>query len=429
MKHKRACALLLVLCLLLCACGKDGGGEARGSSEVPKELRIAIASDLHYLSRELTDNGPLFQEVVARGDGKLMLDIEAITEAFTEQMIAEHPDLLILSGDLSFNGEYKSHVDLTEKLKRIENAGVQVLVLPGNHDINVSTSIRFEGEGYEQTVNIDAEEFHSLYGDYGYDEALSLDENSGSYVCEPCEGHRIIMLDTNSYVSNALSDRSLSWLEEQLKEAKTDGSQVITVSHQNILPHNNLFIFGYRILNADQIESLLQKYDVLAHFSGHMHIQHAASDDGITEVLTSPLSLVPCRYGLLNWNRNSLSYEAQSVDVSAWASKQGLADEKLLHFSDYARDSFYQNSYRQIESAYSSFGLSEQSIERMARCFAETNLVYFTGEALDREKLDRDLDFWSETVGEDFHTVYLRSILEDDAPDPLKIEFRNGEIG
>jgi len=423
MKHRICCALLLALCLLLSACTPGGGKASPKVEEEPKELRIAIASDLHYLSQELTDNGPLFQEIVARGDGKLMLDIEAITEAFTEQMIAERPDVLILSGDLSFNGEYKSHEDLADKLKRIENAGVQVLVLPGNHDIRVSTSIRFEGEGYERTENIDAEGFRSLYRDFGYDEAMSLDRQSGSYVYEPCAGLRIIMLDTNSYSGNFLTEQSFSWLEQQLKQAKKAKARVITVSHQNVLTHNALFTFGYRIANADELEALLKKYGIIAHFSGHMHIQHAVSD-GITEVLTSPLSLVPCRYGLLRWNGSGLGYEAKSVDVSAWAKSQGISDEKLLHFADYARDSFYQNSYRQIVSGYASSDLPEESIERMARCFAETNLAYFTGEALDREKLSRELKFWTETAGDSFHTVYLQSILEDDSPNPLQIEFR-----
>lgn len=422
MKKKHICALLLTLCLLLSACAQRGRGEDGAEGEL-KELRIAIASDLHYLSQELTDNGPLFQEVVARGDGKLMLDIEAITEAFTEQMVAERPDLLILSGDLSFNGEYKSHADLTEKLKRIEDACVQVLVLPGNHDINISSALRFEGEEYELTESISAEEFQRLYGDFGYDEALNLDGQSGSYVYEACEGLRIIMLDTNSYAGNFLPEGSVSWLEQQLKQAKKDKARVITVSHQNVFAHNNLFNFGYRILNADEISPLLKKYGVLAHFSGHMHIQHALSDR-ITELLTSPLSLVPCRYGLLRWTRNSLSYEAKSVDVSAWAEKQGLSDEKLLHFAEYARDSFYQSSYRQILSAFSSSDYPQESIERMARCFAETNLAYFTGEPIDREKLASDLEFWVETTGESFHTAYLRSILEDEAPNPLQIEFR-----
>ena len=429
MKKTGLAALLMALCLMLCACAASGGGKEQKSTLPEKEsLTIAIASDLHYLSPALTDNGPLFQEVVARGDGKLMLDIEAITEAFTEQMIAERPDLLILSGDLSFNGEYRSHVDLAEKLRRIEAAGVQVLVLPGNHDISVPMTVRFEGESYERVENTDAQQFRALYSEFGPSDALSVDELSGSYVYAPCEGLRIMMLDTNSYIGNIFPEKSFSWLEEQLKEAKIDGAQVITVSHQNLLAHNNLFISGYRISNGMELEVLLKNYGVLAHFSGHMHIQHAA-EDGIIEVLTSPLSLPPCRYGLLCWAPDSLSYEARNVDVSAWAKNQGLTEEKLLRFDEYARESFYQNSYRQIFTSYAQSDLSAESIERLARCFAETNLAYFTGELLDREKLSEEIAFWVETTGEGMETAYLRSILLDDAPNPLKIDFYARESG
>lgn len=429
MARIRHTALLLILSLLLGACAARGGGrKAPRVLEDRSELTIAVASDLHYLSQTLTDNGPLFQEVVRRGDGKQMLDIEAITEAFTEQMIAEKPDVLILSGDLSFNGEYQSHVDLIEKLRRIEQAGVQVLALSGNHDINVSMTVRFEGEGYERVKNTNAEEFRALYREFGYDEAISADDFSGSYVCAPCAGLRIVMLDTNSYIGNLFPEQSLGWLEEQLAAAKADGAQVITVSHQNLLVHNRLFTSGYRIMNAAELEAMFKKYGVLAHLSGHMHIQHL-TDDGIPEVLTSPLSLTPCRYGRLYWQPDSLSYEARAVDVSAWAAAQGLTDEKLLHFADYTRESFYQTSYQQILDSYAESGLPGESIERLARCFAETNLAFFTGGELDREQMAQELAFWTETAGEGMETAYLRSILQDESPSPLKIVLRSAESG
>ncbi len=426
MKRIIQCILLLTLCLLLTACAKSGRGTA-GVSDETKELHIAIASDLHYLSQALTDNGPLFQQVVANGDGKLMLDIEPITEAFTEQMISERPDLLILSGDLTFNGEYQSHLDLVDKLNRIEDAGIPVIVLSGNHDLRRS-AVRFEGEGYEQAESIDAPEFFSLYKDFGYDEAISRDEFSGSYVYEPCSGLRILMLDTNSRAANDFPEESLPWVEQQLKQAKKDRAQVITVSHQNLLAHNKLFTFGYQMSRAEKLEAIFVKYGVLGQFSGHMHIQHAAGSE-IVEVLSSPLSLVPCRYAMLSWTPQSLVYEARSVDVSSWAEKQGLTEEHLLNFTEYARDSFYDRSWRQVIDGYAASGLPEESVERLARCFAETNLAYFTGEPLDREHLSAELEFWVETAGESFQTAYLRSILEDEARNALKIELYPRESG
>lgn len=415
---------LTALCLLLCICAAvNRGAGAHPRADKTETLRIAVASDLHYLSQELTDNGPLFQELVRRGDGKLMLDIEAITETFAAQMIDEKPDLLILSGDLSFNGEYQSHADLAEKLDRIEAAGVQVLVIPGNHDINRSATFCFEGEEYRPTENTDAKQFRSIYHAFGYDDALSIDELSGSYVYPAGEKLQILMLDTNSAGSNALPEQSLTWLEAQLERAVADGVQVITVSHQNIFAHNKLFTFGYQIMNADPMSALFRKYGVLVHLSGHMHIQHVVTD-GLTEILTSPLSLYPCRYGLLYWDPDSLRYEACSVDVASWAEKQGLTEDKLLRFADYARESFWQNSYRQILESYVGSELSADSVERLARCFADTNLAYFTGDPLDRDRLAEDLAFWVETEGESFRTSYLRSILEDDSPDPRNAVLR-----
>ena len=51
---------------------------------------------------------------------------EEVTDAFIRQVIEEMPDALILSGDLTFNGEKASHVALAEKLSTIENAGIPV---------------------------------------------------------------------------------------------------------------------------------------------------------------------------------------------------------------------------------------------------------------------------------------------------------------
>ncbi len=415
MRVKKLLLGLCAACLLLGGCAMERPAEA-------PPLRIVIASDLHYLSQSLTDNGPMFQQVVENGDGKLMLDIEAITEAFVWQMLEERPDYVILSGDLSFNGEYQSHADLSQKLRRLQDAGIPVLVIPGNHDIGRGC-YRFAGEEAEPAEGTSAEDFRALYGDFGYAQALSRDEASGSYVIDAGGGRRIILLDTNSFSYNALPEESLGWLEKELKAAKRAGGEVITVSHQNLLVHNPLFRFGYQLMDAETLEALLAKYGVLVHLSGHMHVQHLA-EGAVPEILTSPLSLVPCRYGLLNWDAAGLTYRAESVDVTAWARAQGETDGRFSDFGSYAAASFYDIAYQKIAAAAGNRGLPAGSPERMARCFAETNLAYFTGEAIDRERLREDLAFWIETAGETFETTYLATILEDESPDPLFVKLK-----
>ncbi|WP_287895528.1 metallophosphoesterase [Clostridium sp.] len=55
---------------------------------------------------------------------------------FLEEVRTAHPSALVLSGDLSQNGEKANHEALAEKLERVQAAGIPVLVIPGNHDIN-----------------------------------------------------------------------------------------------------------------------------------------------------------------------------------------------------------------------------------------------------------------------------------------------------
>ncbi len=69
------------------------------------------------------------------------------------------PDVLILSGNLSFNGAKASHEGLAAKLKAIEDSGVSVLVMPGNHDLYSRIAACFEGDDYTLVDNVSAGTF------------------------------------------------------------------------------------------------------------------------------------------------------------------------------------------------------------------------------------------------------------------------------
>ena len=108
---------------------------------------LFTATDLHYIAPTLTDNGALFTDLIEQGDGKVMAYSDALIEAFVAQVIAEKPDALILSGDLTFNGARESHEALSLRLARVRDAGIPVFVLPGNHDLNSSAGGRRDRRG------------------------------------------------------------------------------------------------------------------------------------------------------------------------------------------------------------------------------------------------------------------------------------------
>lgn len=150
-----------------------------GCSPAPlPRLRILHVTDLHYIAPNLTDHGPCFAQLTEQADGKVMRYSEELAEAFVAQALDEKPDLVIFSGDLTFNGAQASHKALAQKLSRLPAAGVPVFVLPGNHDLQNAWAARYAGDGYEPVASVTPAEFAALYAPLGYGQALARDEAS-----------------------------------------------------------------------------------------------------------------------------------------------------------------------------------------------------------------------------------------------------------
>ena len=379
-------------------------------SSQEKPINIAVATDLHYLSSSLTDGGSFFTDLVNNADGKNMFYIEEITESFVATIIREKPEILILSGDLTFNGERQSHLDLEKKLSRIRQNGTQILVIPGNHDIDRSSAAGFYGDGYELVDSINKEEFAKIYQDYGLQESIEKDDTSLSYLYRARKDFWILMLDSNSHGTNEISDQTFSWIEEILKDAKEQDIQVLAVSHQNLLAHNPYFTEGFLIHRAQELEAFYEKYDVLANLSGHIHIQHI-EDGGLPEILTSALPVSPHHYGILEFDGKTLDYQAKILDVASWAREQGLTDQNLLDFSQTSRAFMEQVSARKLESELLDSQLTSLEGELLLQTFAQLNTDYFAGRQIDPANHQQGLSLMQES-DLSFYPTYIDSILK-----------------
>lgn len=378
--------------------------------EATDELTLFVATDLHYLAPELTDHGSCFTQMIERGDGKVMAYSEELVEAFVTQVIARHPDALILSGDLTFDGERASHETLATKLARVEAAGIPVLALPGNHDLNNHSAARFGGEGYELVDSVTADEFREIYQAFGYHDALSRDRASLSYVASVSEKLRILLVDVNDANPQGEAEaQTLVWMEEQLAQARRDGCRVITVSHQSLLSHSSaLFTSGFSIGNAYELYELYVKAPVLCNLSGHIHMQHmSATEDGLWDIATSSLAVSPNQYGVLTITENELTYRTEMVDVSAWAAAKGLHDPNLLDFASYSEGFFKESARRKALAAAS----QDAQPEQLADYFAALNAAYFAGR-MDTFTPDAQLnERWKQQPS--FLSLYIESIFKE----------------
>ncbi|MDE5604737.1 MAG: metallophosphoesterase [Eubacterium sp.] len=410
MKRKGIIAAVIIIALIAGAVCSVLVFKCKNNSE---PVKIITATDLHYLSPSLTDHGKVFWQTINNSDGKVIQYIDEIMSAFSDEVIKASPDVLILSGDLAFNGEKESHKDLAKKLSAIQESGVQVLVIPGNHDINRSTSVSFIGDEYEYVDSVSPDEFKEIYYDFGMKQAESVDAYSLSYLYKVNSDLCILMLDTNAYGTNYVQERSFDWIEEQLQKAKKEHMKVLTVSHQNLFAHNELLSLGFQLYNADKLLELYNQYKVRLNLSGHIHMQHYAKD-GVTEITTSSLAVAPHQYGVIDFNGRSFSYAAKAVDVSGWAKKNNADDENLLNFESYSED-FFKNKTRTSDE-YKKMNISDKEKALLAETFADINANYFAGIPTDQKKYKEGIALWKKQEGE-FTLNYLNSMLEDSDTD------------
>ncbi|MCD8083294.1 MAG: metallophosphoesterase [Clostridiales bacterium] len=392
--------------------------------------RIILATDIHYLAEDLTDHGSAFQEMEDYGDGKIVTYVEEITDAFLCEVIEEKPSVLILSGDLTLEGEKKSHEELAEQLYAVEDAGIPVLVIPGNHDINNRKAGKYRGTQRMPAEYTTPEEFKEIYADFGYNEAWAEDPNSLSYVYRLNEETWFLMIDSCKYrplarVGGSVGNETYYWIERQLEAAWDANAIVVPVAHHNLLEESQVYVDDCTIEHGDQLADLFDNWDVSFFLSGHLHVQHySRSDDnrGIWEIVTSSLATPTCKYGIMDFCHNGdFSYHTKSVDMESWAERTGQGKKDLLEFQTFQepflKQVFYNQSYTELSEIPD---LTQEERIRMSDLYAELNYAYYQGTAYqirDEILANPDYELWTEDGTQTILAEYVQAIIEDATKD------------
>ena len=325
--------ILLVLSLLT-GCS-DTAAHAANNTTGATAVKLMVASDLHYLSPTLTDNGERFQAVMAAGDSKVTEYSEEIVDTLIQKAEEEKPDALLVSGDLTFNGEWISLNELKYKFTALEDAGIPVLVIPGNHDIDYPYAYGYDGADYYPVQDISQADFTSMMGAFGYDDAQLRDSSSFSYCTQVTDALWLLFLDANTEADpGGISSETLTFAEDVLKQAAAEGATVIPVTHQNVLPPSDLFSRGFVINNIDEVKNLFKKYNISLCLSGHAHLQHTSEEDGLTQIITESLSVYPLQYGILTVSGNNWHYENRELGIRKEESKQRFDANTLSQVDD-----------------------------------------------------------------------------------------------
>jgi 3',5'-cyclic AMP phosphodiesterase CpdA len=361
------------------------------SSSGGEPYKIFITSDIHCFYDVMHDDSDAYNQFISGGDGKMLSLTDPIMNAFINDALIERPDAVIITGDLTVNGEKTGHEINAALFKRLTDAGITVCVVPGNHDINnPSARLILDGEfRYEKYVSPD--EFAEIYADCGYGSPLYRDIYSLSYITRLDGGLYAVMLDTAMYAANIENKRSnasgtvyeptLNWLDASVTEIKTADPEArfITSMHHNMFVHHSNFDFGYVLYSAAKTKELFQKHGLNAVFSGHIHLQHILTQDGITEFVDSSLIVYPVAYGVIEADETGLRYKTQAVNMSRYAEQNNLTDAYLFDFENYTREAFSERAASRMTGRLRELNYSEEDVEEAVKTVQMLQAYYFAG--------------------------------------------------
>ena len=98
-----------------------------------QNIKFCVISDMHYFDTTLLINdGIAFQMYLAQ-DRKLLKESNAIMQSLFDSIVAEHPDIVLIPGDLTKDGENLCHQKIAAfllKLKAIINLPERIKIKP-----------------------------------------------------------------------------------------------------------------------------------------------------------------------------------------------------------------------------------------------------------------------------------------------------------
>lgn len=284
-----------------------GQAMAAGAAEVPSKqeesLKIASLSDTHYLSPTLIKDTADFTEHL-NSDRKMFAESEAFLNALLDTVKQDEPDVLLISGDLTKDGEKEGHEGLAEILEKFEEeTGAEVYITPGNHDLNNSNAMNFNTADGEAVPagRTTPENYREIYADlvYGDDSVIATftpaegQQGGGlSYAARPKDGFTILSIDSARYsadntdsgtdeheTSGNVGPELEAWVVEQIKAAKERGDTVIGLQHHGMVPHFSMepdLLPMYLVNDYERLAQVYADAGMSYIFTGHMHANDIA---------------------------------------------------------------------------------------------------------------------------------------------------------
>lgn len=331
--------MIILLSQLMLSCKKemlderaDSWGHNNADKWGNRQLKIAVVSDIHYMHPSLLGSGgaagAAFQNYVNQ-DPKMVEFSDAIFRRVLRQIKEERPDILLVPGDITKDGEKISHQAMASFFNQLRSEGIKVYVIPGNHDINNAKAKQYIGDNDYPVEMTSKTDFENIYNNFGYREAISREPNSLSYATQLTPHLRLIAIDASKYeeygpsgdvAAGRIKPETLSWVLAQLADAKQKHMTVYAMMHHNLIEHyagQTQLDPGYVIDNWQPVTNALMDAGLKVIFTGHYHANDISSytynGNKLFDIQTGSLVTAPSPYRFVTVKNNELEIRTNTV--------------------------------------------------------------------------------------------------------------------
>lgn len=404
-----------------------------------KKTSFWVISDTHLIADSLHDHGQAFSQMQKTSQGKDLYYQETALSAFVRMAQKKKPTAIIVTGDVTFNGERVSAEKFAEIFKPLEET--QLLVLPGNHDIYDGWAREFRGKKQYYAGQISPRMWRNIFK-ISYKNAVSVDDKSLAYSVQLNPNYLLILADSNEYgkeesttapaTAGFLGREQRRWIKAQLQYASENNLQVIFCMHHNLYAHNPAVNKGYVVDDYRELRKLLAQYNVKLVFSGHIHAQNIMLPQDpcpATEVVTASFCSNDQGYGVVKVSPKEVSYTCYHFKMKDYLTDKEKQNWTLTHFHDYLENiqlgtisaelmqkDLYQNHY------------DLDTVRKMGRLFGEMNYHFFTGknhiESEELQKLKKSPIYQRLIADNPHYELYLQTLYDMSNHDNLHVKIK-----
>lgn len=318
-------------------------------------LNFYLVTDLHHYSKDLGTEGEAYRRLNNR-EQKCLAETGAVIDSAFDMIIADNSvDIVLVAGDISYDGALESHRDVIPKLQRLKDAGKRVYLITATHDYYVEgngtgAAYKCDGDKMIPAERTNREQLVELYHTFGMDDATAVHRESHSYCVQLQEGYRLLCLnDDGDRVFCGYSPDQMQWILDQIKEAHETGNYIFVMTHHPVLPPMALYPFISKrdmLGDWDKTTTVLADAGIDVVFTGHTHMQNIAvktteKGNSIYDVNTASLVGYPSVFRKVRIDDSSI--DVKTVCVEDFEGKpEGVSVNDFMkhHFSFLLNDIF-----------------------------------------------------------------------------------------